>query len=866
MHLLERDSQFQQLEARLRDAQAGSGKVVLLSGEAGVGKSSLVEAFVALHGKVARALWGTCDALSTPRALGPVHEIAAQLPATTDDTRQDDASRDRLFKRLIDELASADRTSIVVLEDLHWADEATLDFVRFLARRIQRTRCLLIATFRDDELPAAHPVRAAIGELSGNHVVRVRLLPLSLAACGELAKGSGRDPALIYAITGGNPFFLREVLASAADEVPESVRDAIIARLKHCSPGARQVLELVSISPGKMESWLLAAVLGAVQAAVDESIDRGLLHMNGSALVFRHELARLAVNSTLPRARAQAWHGRVLSALTERGADVAQLVHHAEQANDAEAVLRYAPVAGKEAAHLGAHREAAAHFAAAQRHCGSLPRAEQAQLFELHAQECTLTNQRDQAMAAATRALVLSRELGDAEAQARALRIISRQHWQSGNKAQADQSVAEAIAVLEGLPPCRALAMAYSARSQLAMLCGRRTEALEFGERALALARRFEDRATESHALNNIGATLFATNPGQGFQSLERSLAIALEHHLHEPAGRAYANLLTWSVLRHDFRGAEHFLRDGMAYCEEHDVQSSLAYIRTYASRFELERGNWDEAAHIANRLLQGAGLSAVQRIHTEITLALVRARRGDPGVDELLDPALELALSTGEPQRIGRALGARAECAWYRGDLDRVSREATMGLAHAREHVDPWLTGELLFWQSRAQPVTSIPDGIAPPYRLMLAGDFRAAANEWQQLGMPYERALALAEGSEESLREALPLLETLRATPLAAVVRRRLREMGARDIPRGPHAATRRNPAGLTGREMEVLALLVHGRTNTQLARKLHVSPKTVDHHVAAILGKLSVRSRTAAVARAFALGIARAEKPQV
>ena len=184
---------------------------------------------------------------------------------------------------------------------------------------------------------------------------------------------------------------------------------------------------------------------------------------------------------------------------------------------------------------------------------------------------------------------------------------------------------------------------------------------------------------------------------------------------------------------------------------------------------------------------------------------------------------------------------------------------EAAVGLDHVRGHTAPWIKGELLWWQSRAQAVGSTPDDIAEPYRLMIAGDWRAAASAWERIGMPYERALALAEGPEDALREALTTLDSLGAGPLAAIVRRRLRERGVRGIPRGPNETTRANPLGLTGKELEVLALIVQGWTNTQLARRLHRSPKTVDHHVSAILEKLGVHSRAEAVAAAFALGIA-------
>ncbi|TLY72800.1 MAG: hypothetical protein E6K49_15085, partial [Gammaproteobacteria bacterium] len=393
MRLLERQDQLAEIERRLHEARAGSGKLVLVAGEAGVGKSSLVERFVAEHARDARALWGACDAHATPRALGPVQEVAAQLPSIANSGTRADESRDPLFRALLAELARPERASIVVLEDLHWADEATVDFFRFIGRRIQRTSALFLATYRDDELSMTHPVRLALGELTGEHVIRLHLAPLSRASVEELAKDSGRDAALLYQVTGGNPFFVREALASPGQQVPETVRDAVIARLARCTAATRELAELVSMLPGKTEAWVIESVLGPRQAAVDEGIARGVLLMYGEALGFRHELARLAVHSTLAPEHARAMHQRVLQALVEHGADLTQLVHHAALANNAGAVLEYAPLAGKEASRLGAHREAAAHFGAALRYSASLSGASQAELFELHVRECSFSNQ-----------------------------------------------------------------------------------------------------------------------------------------------------------------------------------------------------------------------------------------------------------------------------------------------------------------------------------------------------------------------------------------------------------------------------------------------------------------------------------------
>jgi ATP/maltotriose-dependent transcriptional regulator MalT len=861
MQLLERQEQLEKLDRCLQEARAGSGKLVLIAGEAGIGKSSLVDQFVSAHKRDATILWGACDALTTPRALGPIQEIAAQTGVGDSHGPGADESRDWLFRGLVDELSRPERPCLVVLEDLHWADEATLDFFRFIGRRIQRTSALFIATYRDDELPLHHPVRLALGELTGQHVLRMRLAALSAAAVGGLAGKSDLDIARLHQLTGGNPFFVHEVLASPGESVPVTVRDAVLARLLRCSRPTREVAELVSMSPGKTERWLIQSVIGEHGAAVDEGLSRGLFAAQTDPVGFRHELARLAVQSTVTPQRVRALHDQLLQALVEHRADLTRIVHHAAGADNAAAVLNYAPLAGKEAARLGAHRESAAHLGVALRYRASLPAAKRAELLEQHAEECSLNNQAGKAIASASEALALWREVGDIVSQSRVLSFLSPEYRVVGDKRQAEDSVATAIALLESLPPTAPLAWAYSTRSRLASNYGRYGEAVDFGQRALLLAREFGDRTIESHALNNIGSAMLIAGDLSGYEHLERSLAIALEHQLEDCAARAYSNLVFCSTLEHDLARAERYYREGIAYCEERGHFSSVAYLHAYGARLALDRGDWTEAARIATGLLQGTELVPLQRVPTLVTLALVRLRRGDPGADELLQEAFELAVAMGEPERLGRVAAARAEQAWYCADLDRVAREAETGLRHLSDMRFPGIKGELLAWRARVQVPASVPEDIQEPFRHLLAGNWRAAADYWDSIGTPYEQALALAEGSEEALRQALAVLDRLGAGPLAAIVRRRLRERGVRAIPRGPNEATRGNPAGLTAREIEVLALLAQGSTNAQLARRLHRSTKTIDRHVAAILGKLGVHSRMQAVVAAQELGICKA-----
>ena len=858
MHLLERQQQLESLAQSFSEARAGSGKLVLIAGEAGLGKSSLVERFVSDTRRHARILWGACDALDTPRALGPVHEIAAQTSVLDGRAPLPHESRDWLFGALFAELVPPQRATVVVLEDVHWADESTLDFFRFIGRRIQRTGAMLIATYRDEELSAIHPVRLALGELTGRHVIRMRLAPLSAAAVAEMAENSCWNSAQLHQVTGGNPFFVSEALACPGERVPETVRDAVLARLLRCSPAARELAELVSISPGKTERRLIAALLGSPGAAIDEGVTRGLLSTHGDAVSFRHELARLAVYSTLPQERARDMHGRMLQALERQNVDLTQLVHHATLANDATAVLKHAPLAAQEAARFGAHREAAAHLSAALAYRDALSTLVQAEYFEQHAQECSLTNQPERAIVSGRQALELWRLEGNVEAQARVLNFLTPEYRMSGDKIGADRSSAEAIALLEPLEPGVHLAMAYSARCRLAANRGLEHEAVDFGTRALALALKFGDAITETLALSNMGTALLIAGDASGYLQLETSLAMALDKKLEECVARCYSNLMFGATLNHDIARAEKAYRDGVAYCEERGLFSIVAYLRAYGARLALDRGDWTGAAQIVFELSQTVERVPVQRVPTWATLALLRIRRGDPGADDLLNEVYDLALSMDEPERVGRITAARAEQAWYRGDFETIAKETAVGLRELGDRRIPWIKGELLFWQSKAQPVDPNCSDIPEPYRLMLAGEWQAAADAWEKIGMPYEQALSLAQGSDELLLQSLCILDRLGARPLETIVRRRLRERGVRGVPRGPRETTRSNPKGLSEKEFEVLTLLVEGCSNAHIARRLHRSTKTIDHHVSAILGKLDVHSRAEAITAAFGLGI--------
>ena len=770
--LLEREEFLQQLDEKLARARTGAGKAVFISGEAGIGKSALIGAFFARVPSGTVVARGFCEALSTPRALGPVLEILSRLGLKSPSEIEPSYSREAAFNEALARLRVAEQETIVVLEDLHWADEASLDFVRFLGRRIGQTRALLLTTHREDEAGSRHPLRRMLGDLGGEHVTRMRLPPLSPAAVNALALRKDRDGAHLYALTGGNAFLVTELLSSPGEEVPATVQDSLIARLARCVPAAQRACELVALSPGGLELPLLVRLMSGEDnpsGAIDEAVERGLLVHDRGSLTFRHELARRAIEEMRAPAKAVALHARILALLEAEPADVARLVHHARCAGDAAAVYRHAPMAGARAAALGAHREAVAHFAATLAVADQGSEASTVEFLERHAYECYLTSHIPEAIASQERALAIRRTLPDETAIGRALRLLSRFCWYSGNRERAETYARQAVELLETQGNSAELAMAYSNRSQLAMLAGDTETTVAFGEKALQLARALCRPEIESHALNNIGSVRLLVGDQRGEESLLQALQIALDHDLHEHAARAYVNLGSTATVNNDVT-ARRYLEQGLAYCEQRDLDSWSTYLRVFLARFALDRGAWDEAAERASALLRDTISAAIVRIPALVIVGLVRTRRGDPGASEALDEALALALPTGELQRIGPVAAARAEAAWYRNDSAAVLRETERGLQYGDFSGGQWFVGELLFWKSQATTVNA-PDQRCPePFRLALAQRWPEAAEAFRAHEMPYHEALMHLRTGRPGIDCARVILEKLGASRLLA------------------------------------------------------------------------------------------------
>lgn len=238
MELVERDAALLTFERQLAATRLGGGHLLLVSGEAGIGKTTLLKAMAERRG-AATLWWGACDSLETPHPLAPVHDIARGTDVAFKALLQPEHARADLFEAVLATLQASRQPIVAVFEDVHWADDATLDLLKFLGRRIDRVPCLLILSWRDDEVAAAHPLRRLLGELPASLVTRLALEPLSAAAVDSLARAAMRSASGLHALTRGNPLFVSELLRHGAEGVPRGVQDLVLARYARLGAAAQ---------------------------------------------------------------------------------------------------------------------------------------------------------------------------------------------------------------------------------------------------------------------------------------------------------------------------------------------------------------------------------------------------------------------------------------------------------------------------------------------------------------------------------------------------------------------------------------------------------------------------------------------------
>jgi DNA-binding CsgD family transcriptional regulator len=859
MRLLERDAPLAILHG-LQHESLAAGRLVFLEGEAGVGKTSLLRAFRDSLSPGVRYVFGACDPLSTPQPLGPLLEIAPELDPDVARLLDAGAPRPDLLRAFLGALRPLPGV-VVVLDDLHWADEATLDVLRFVGRRIQSTTALVVGAYRDDEVARDHPLRVAIGDLATSPAVRrIQLHGLSLGSVAELADGSDLDPAELHARTGGNPFYVTEVIAGAPARIPPTVRDAVLARAARLSPVGRATLEAAAVIGPTIEPALLARVVDG--PAADEVLAKGLLLAADHVYAFRHDVARQAVLDATEPGRRRELHARVLAALEAGDAadrPLALLAHHAAEAVDRDAVLRYGRLAASEASAAGAHREAAAQLVRVEPYAASLPEPERASFFEALGHETFVMASGDLGRRALEEAIDLWRRLGDAAREIHVQVELARAAEAGGNSADALAALERAAELGEPLPPGPAKVESLMAQALWRVKLADFPGAIESGRAAVALGGRDPDAVSPVVlALQFVGLSRITLDDLGGIDDMLEAFRLGVEHGVDRNAARAYVDLTDTLVETHHFRDAELHFDAGLRFTIDRELDSQRLYIESVLAIALVERGRWSEAGDIAATVLAQSSNTVISRINALYAVGLLRTRRGDPDAQAALDEGLSLGREARGYQ--ARLRAARAELAWLGGDHARVAAEAEAGLPHGIDRRQVWSVGALVWWlQLVGRRPPEIPLDLPEPWQLQLDGRWRKAAAAWRDRDCPYHAGRALLASEDPAdVEEARAIFDRLGARPALGLATKRLRELGVRSIPRGARPATRANKAGLTARELEILRLVAAGQSNEQIAARLYLSRRTIHHHVAAILGKLEVNRRGDARSAARELGI--------
>lgn len=873
--LLERELPLARLREAADAAVAGRGCVALVGGEAGIGKTSLVRR-LGDDLKPGAAMHGVCDPLDTPRPLGPLLDVAADLAPDFPAWVEAADSPVALFAAVLDRFSAPGAPRLVVLEDLHWADQATLDLVRFLARRAERLRTLVVATFRDDGMAGGGPLAVLLGDLAtAPGVLRLSLAPLSREATARLAQGSTIDARHLFARTGGNPFFIKALLAAGDAELPATVREAVLARVSRLAPETRDSLEAAAALGLRCDPAVLGAVLdatGTPRWTMRDAVLAGLLRWDGPALAFRHELVQAAVTSSTAAARRERLHAAALAVLNTASKEQAppesavELVRHAEGAGDDAAVREWAPVAARWAAARGAHREAAALYGKAVERARNLPRADRAALIEKMADQRYHGGDLRAAAAGHGEAAELYRAVGDRLGEGRNLTRVSALSFLLGDYPGFTGAAEAAEACLAGLPPSRELAMAYESQSRYWFMALEPAAAQDWGRRALVVASHVDDPETRLNARISVAAAGLAggdlNEAGGDLDSvgeLAAARAAARDAGLVDLAARATLYLGWLPTLQRRYDGVDASLAEGMAYAVEHGLEYWETLIAGARIRADLDQGRWARVEPAALELLGRPDAVSLARVTALVMLGRLRARRGVPDELGCLDEAARMAEQHYRVEPVVLTWPARAEAAWLAGDSGAVARIVADAVAGGLGAHSPWWTGELAYWQYRAGGVASQPGGeLAQPFRMGVAGDWAGSARWWDERGCPYEAAVARTAADDPvAVADAVAVLDRLGARPAAAHGRARLRRLGVAAVPRGPRSQTAANPAGLTVREREVLELVADGLTNPQIAARLFLSGKTVERHVSAVLRKLDARTRAEAVVAAREVG---------
>jgi len=849
--LLEREKELAILDDLLAGLGSSGGKVVLVRGEAGIGKSSLVRQFVESHPDDLSTFWGTCDDLFIAQPLAPFWDMARVEPSLRGPV--DDGDRARVVGVVMDLLSTSLRPSVVVIEDTHWADEATLDAIKYLGRRMARTNGLLVLTYRTGEIDYDHPLRGVIGDLPPQNVERVELHGLSLAAVSSIVAETSLDPQEVLTASEGNPLFVTEMASADEEAVPSSLQDSVIARVQKLSVEAQDMLKTLSVIPEPIPRSDALGLTGASEKWLDECERRGLLDSGTEMVRFRHELSRRAVEAAMTTGERAVSYRIVLEDLPEK-THPCLLIHCAAEVNDVDRLIDLAPRSARYAAAAGSHRQAVDDFRELAPHLDRFEPGALGPLLDEWAREEFYLDNIAEAIRLSEAALSYYREAGDRRAESKNLAQAAHFHENAGQRERAEELARQAVEILGANPDGADLARALEVNAYLHTMAGNVAVVPELVARTLEAGGPEIDQRILIRTLNHKGIVANISNYPEGRASLDEAWRRAEAAGQWYEESRALFNHAWAATEFRDLPTASDYIQRAIASATRHELPTLEAYGEAMYARVLELKGDWTQAEDLASDLLNTMALS---RMVVLPVLGIIAARRGQDSAQSNLTEGWEMAVVANENQRLAPAAVALGEYAWLSGYVEAPLTEFREVMTAELDKGFRYSPGAIAFWLWKLGELAEVPEGIAEPYRLVMEGQAAEAAALWEAKGVPYDRAIALAHGDQKAQLEALEIFEALGATAVAAKLRKAMRDQGM-SVPRGKGRKTRDHVGGLTARQAEVLQLLEDGLSNTEIADRLFVSPRTVEHHVSAVLAKLDSTTREEAVSRARSEGL--------
>ncbi len=782
--LLERGDEWDLLSRTAASVlRTGAGMVVTVTGEAGSGKSSLVRAFLdSVDDRFVTAVGG-CDDLLAPVSLSPLRDMVDALPELGPLLAVDPRPVD-IFGALLRSLAAA--PTVLLLEDVHWADDVTLDAIRYLSRRVDGVACMFLLTFRDEEVDLTHPLRRILGGLNGPSLRRIELKPLSVAAVRRLAGVTPVDAIAIHRVTSGNPFFVTEILEAPDGEVPATVRDAVLARVGRLPAPVRRFVQRLAVVPSRAERWLAESIADGDPDVVLEAERSRVVNGEAQHVAFRHELARRAVLTSLTVGEVVQANRVVLDALLGcPDAEPARVVHHAVAAARIEVVLRFGPVAAAAAERAGAHRQAAETLRVVLRFADRLDAATRAGLLTRRAYSLYVVNEYETAMLVADSAVAAAETAQVPVLVSDALVVLSRIALFARGPTTARRAAGRAVEVLETSGTVTDDARLAVALSELArthsnlvtvgIVSQPSTEALEHARRALTLCERIDRDDLRAQAMCYLGSARLALGDPGGSDDLDRALELSEAATQAETRVRCYVNAAGSAYRAGRSAEANRLVSAGLRLAADTEFAAGEYRLRLTSAAVSGSTGDWDRAIVILRELAASRGSPGVMALFASSMLARLLARRGDVESLEVLAKAMDQPIVETDSGVAGPLAAALIEVGWLTGTLSSVPALVTSTLASAAAGGNSAVLGELSGYLRRAgfeiDPVTDAPGPWAPSLR----GDRAAAAAAWGRLGDVYEQAVELAGSADDDCRErGLASLDRLGATATISAMSR--------------------------------------------------------------------------------------------